>query len=401
MLLRLQFFQRQLLAGFKRRQFVLEFFVFFVLAVLRFFVDLEEAVELHHRSGHAEPVDVVAGFGVDVDGGLVEDRGRHLRGDKALPDELVNLEFVFLQVLLDLVRMAHGRRRTNRFVRRLRFFLLLICVRRFGHVRGTVFLGHVLAHFGDRVGRDAGRIGTHVGDQADEPLFAQFNAFIQALRDHHGALHAEAKLARRILLQLAGRERRRRVAAALFFLRRADRPVGMFKRGADFLGVFAVGDFDLLFALAQEASIEGGRLRAGEVGVDGPVFFFLERLDFAFAVDDQAESDGLHASGGKAAADFVPEQRRDLIADQAIEHAARLLRVDQVAVNVARMFERGSYCLLRNFVEGDAADAGIVADVVGLCAFAPFFFFLPVSSPSSSARCAAMASPSRSGSGAR
>ena len=35
---------------------------------------------------------------------------------------------------------------------------------------------------------------------------------------------------------------------------------------------------------------------------------FLERLDFAFALDDQAEGNGLHAAGGKAASDFVPQR---------------------------------------------------------------------------------------------
>ena len=80
----------------------------------------------------------------------------------------------------------------------------------------------------------------------------------------------------------------------------------------------------------KRASNAGGLL-AGEVRVDGPVFFLLERLDFALAFDDQAQGDGLHASGGKTAADFVPKQRRNLIAHEAVEHAAGLLRVDQVA----------------------------------------------------------------------
>ena len=59
------------------------------------------------------------------------------------------------------------------------------------------------------------------------------------------------------------------------------------------------GDFDFLLALAYEAGVERRRLAGGEVGVDRPVFFFLERLDLAFALDDQAEGDGLHAAGGK------------------------------------------------------------------------------------------------------
>ena len=70
--------------------------------------------------------------------------------------------------------------------------------------------------------------------------------------------------------------------------------------------MLAVGDFDFLFTFAEEAGVECRRLGGGEIGVDRPVFFFLEGFDFAFAVDDQAERDGLHPSGGKAAADFVP-----------------------------------------------------------------------------------------------
>jgi hypothetical protein len=60
MLLREQRLQRQLLPGFERREFVLQFLVFFVLAVFGFLVDLEEAVELHDRSGDAEPEHIAA-----------------------------------------------------------------------------------------------------------------------------------------------------------------------------------------------------------------------------------------------------------------------------------------------------------------------------------------------------
>ena len=47
--------QREFLPGLERRQLVLEFFFFLVLAVFGFFVDFEEAVELEHGAGHAEP----------------------------------------------------------------------------------------------------------------------------------------------------------------------------------------------------------------------------------------------------------------------------------------------------------------------------------------------------------
>src|ERR1035441_9892273 len=77
--------QRQLLPGFERRDFVLQFLGLFLLAVLGLFIDLEEAVELHDRSGYAEPEHVAPRLGIDVDRGLVEHGGVHLRSDETLP----------------------------------------------------------------------------------------------------------------------------------------------------------------------------------------------------------------------------------------------------------------------------------------------------------------------------
>ncbi len=108
----------------------------------------------------------------------------------------------------------------------------------------------VFADFAERFIRNPHRIGTHVCDQADQAFLAQFHALIEPLRDHHGALYAEAELARRILLQFAGGERWSRIAPALFAVDRADDPVGIFQSGANLFRILAVGDFDLLFALA-------------------------------------------------------------------------------------------------------------------------------------------------------
>ena len=46
MLLRIQRLERELLAGFERRELVLEFLVFFVLTFARLFIDFQEAVKL-------------------------------------------------------------------------------------------------------------------------------------------------------------------------------------------------------------------------------------------------------------------------------------------------------------------------------------------------------------------
>ena len=118
----------------------------------------------------------------------------------------------------------------------------------------------VFAHLGQRFIGHAGRIGTHISNEADQALLAQFHTFIQALRDHHGALDAEAQLARGVLLQLAGGEWRSCIAAAFFAIDRPDQPVGVFQSDANLFRIFAVGDFDLLFTFAQEPGVECRRL---------------------------------------------------------------------------------------------------------------------------------------------
>src|SRR3954470_13627927 len=253
--------------------------------------------------------------------------------------------------------MAHGGSRTDGFVGALRILLLFKCVRILRKIVGSVFLADVLPDFRDGLRRNPGGVGTHVGDETDGAFFAEFHAFVEALRDHHGALDAEAKLAGRILLQLTGREWRSGIATALFFVDGTNDPVRLFQGNADLLCVLAIGDFNLLFALAHKAGVKCRRLGSGEVRVDGPVLFFLERLDLAFALDDQTESNGLHASGGKATTDFIPEERRNLISDQTIEHTARLLRVDKILIDGTGMLESGLHGTLRDLVEGHALNA--------------------------------------------
>ena len=116
----------------------------------------------------------------------------------------------------DLFRRAHGRSRPDRFVRVLRVLLALIVVRR--PAAGTAPRSAPpikVAHFLQRVFGNARRVGTHVRDQTNRALFADLDAFIQPLGQHHGSLDAEAQLARRFLLQRRGNERRNRVPLLL------------------------------------------------------------------------------------------------------------------------------------------------------------------------------------------
>ncbi len=212
------------------------------------------------------------------------------------------------------------------------------------------------ADFGERIVGDADRVSTHVGDETDGALGAEFDAFIEALGDHHGALDGHAEFARGILLELGGGERRHRIAAALCPLDGGDGPGGGIQGFDDPLGLLLVIDLQLFAVDAEETGIEGGSLGGVETGVEGPVFLFLELLDLALALDDEAESYGLDASGGETTADFVPQQGRDLEADEAVEDAAGLLGIDQVPIDLAGMGEGLLHGLLGDFVEGDAMD---------------------------------------------
>ena len=118
-------------------------------------------------------------------------------------------------------------------------------------------------------------------------------------------------------------------------------PVGASR--AQFLIFFASSSLGTSFfssPLPMKPRIERRRLRTCKMRVDRPVLLLDERLDLALALDDQAQSDSLYASGGKSTPNFVPQQRRNLVSDQAVQYAARLLRVDQVAIDIAGMIER-------------------------------------------------------------
>src|SRR5690606_23828935 len=101
-----------------------------LLARLR--VQPGEAVELHDGPGGAEQVEAraaavrsVLAADREVDGRGVVDRGRHLAGDEAEPDELVKPELVVVEIAADRLGRARRVRRADRLVGFLRALLLL------------------------------------------------------------------------------------------------------------------------------------------------------------------------------------------------------------------------------------------------------------------------------------
>src|SRR6185437_5010151 len=93
------------------------------------------------------------------------------------------------------------------------------------------------------------------------------------------------------------------------------------------------------------------------MGVDRPVFLLLERFDFALTFNNQSQRYGLNASSGESTTNLVPQQRGDLVSNQAVKHATRLLSINQVAIDLPGMLERFSNGALRDFIEGDPLNA--------------------------------------------
>ena len=80
--------------------------------------------------------------------------------------------------------------------------------------------------------------------------------------------------------------------------------------------------------------------------------------DLLLAVHDEAQRDGLYASGGELRLDLAPEHRRELEAYEAVEHAARLLRVHEVHVYGPGILDGVLDGVLGDLVEDDALGTG-------------------------------------------
>ena len=85
-----------------------------------------------------------------------------------------------------------------------------------------------------------------------------------------------------------------------------------------------------------------------------PVLARLERFNFFFALDDHPQGGALHPSGGEFRHDLLPQQWREVEAEQEVEGTPRLLRVDQFLGKAPRMFHRFLDGAFRDFVKHHA-----------------------------------------------
>ena len=117
-------------------------------------------------------------------------------------------------------------------------------------------------------------------------------------------------------------------------------------------------ELELLPAPHDHTGGEGGGV-LGERHRDREVRHGNEGLALGLALHDDPQRDRLHAPGGEAAPDVVPEQLRDLVADQPVDDAPGLLRAHPVLRDLPGLLDRAGDRRLRDLVELGAVERGL------------------------------------------
>ncbi len=292
----------------------------------------------------------------------------HLRGQGALPDQVVELPLGAAELAGQRLGGAEGvAGGPDGLVGLLGVLGLLGVAARLG---GQELVAEERADLGARRreggGRERGAVGAHVGDVA---------ALVQPLRQPHHLLGAEPELAAAFLLQGGGVEGGLGRAAVALLLQRADREAaplepggqaaggGLVERagvgGEDALLVEVLAGGDPPAVHGRERGREGGR--GGVAGRDVPVGGRAELHPLPLALDDEPERRRLDAAGRELGADLAPEDRRDLVAIEPVEGAAGLLGVHQAGVDVTRPLDR-----LEDRLPGDLVEDHAVHRHLGL-----------------------------------
>ena len=325
------------------------------LLVLTFLVNGDKAGELHGLVRAAEHMTGALG----INGNGIVNGVCHLGCQETAPDQLVQPVLILVQAALNPLGIQFHMGGTDGFVGILGTGLGL------EYMELTIIIVFTVA-VTDEVGScchsligKTQRVGTHIGDQTQSALACHIHAFIKLLGNGHGTLGGEAQLPGCLLLEGGSGERRRGRTLLLCLLHIGD---GKFLTGNvihDRLGFCFVIQFPLLI-LAPVTGQEGtGLTDAVQLYIQRPVFLRLEGADLVFTIHDQTGGHGLDAAGRKASSDLLPQQRRQLVTDDAVQNTSCLLGIYQIVVNISGVCNGFPNHLLGNLVEGDTVCFGV------------------------------------------
>ena len=207
--------------------------------------------------------------------------------------------------------------------------------------------------------RQSHRVGTHIGNQAGRPDPFHIDALVKLLRNAHRAARGHVQLARRFLLKRRGNKRRRHRFLFLPALNAANRKL-VACNGSSHRHCLLLG-FELRLSVLP-AVVTGGKfaaLRSHQLRVDRPVFLRHKGADLLLPVNHKAGRNRLHAPSGQPALDLAPKKRRQAVTHNAVQDPARLLRVNQVNINIARVVNPIADGIFRNLIEGYTLGIGI------------------------------------------
>ena len=298
-----------------------------LLRVAAFFIQRGKAFKFHLVAvcgKHAVFVVARSGGGdLGLDGVLhaIRHQARH----EAQPDEIVKLKLFRRQAVLDhgggqlRVGGAHG------LVPVLRVGALLEIARLIGQEFVAVGGTDIVAALLSRLIGNAQGVRSHIGDQTHGAVSFDRDALIQLLRDLHRAGGLEVQPARSLLLHGGGGEGRRRAFFARTLFDGTDRVFRPVQPGDVAVGLVFVFQLDFAVFIADKVGGEHTARRRNQLGVERPVLLRYEVVDLIFLVDNQPHRHALHPAGGKPAADLLADKGAELVADQTVENAARLL----------------------------------------------------------------------------
>ena len=313
-----------------------------ILAVVpAFLIQRQEPRKDHHLPGRAQPV--LSGCIHEIDGGAFQPRRRHLARQRPLEDQVIKPRMI---AAAHLVASEVGR--PNRLMRLLRILGLgLILTRLFRQIAAVIALRDGLPCGRDCAAVHLHAVGTHIGYRA---------ILVELLRDSHRMAGGKAELARRLLLQGGGRERRRRVARNRLGFDLIDGEAPRLHVRLRGHGVAFPADgqpLDLLAFPAHQPRSEALPALL-HLGRDGPIFLGHEAFDLTLAVHHQPQRHRLHAPRRFRARQLAPQHRRERKAHQIVERPPRPVGVDQILVQGTRMRHGFGHRLLGDRVEGHA-----------------------------------------------